>query len=217
MYDFFSPRTKQIEIWCIGFYTGDVETAIAESTGAKVKIFDARTGSKEVYDIYERVINSHETLPGDPEWARETENHWILPDSTSFSTVLPGPFNGLIDLSGVQTTVEKFSAERVDICKIDYADYTVDFLYGFLNAGYRPGLFFINWPQHPDESAKTMAAAGHLQSCGYRLLNSTGNYFLYMFVDECMYEICSWARVDSNNPMFSEFQRQLMPAVEKKE
>ena len=130
----------------------------------------------------------------------------------SFSPTLPGAYSGSLDLSGVQTQVSAFNLEavpRVHMCKIDYDEYTTDFLYSFLNAGYRPGLLFIRWPQHPDESAKTMTAAGNLQTCGYRLMKAAGNYFLYIFVDECMYELCSWARVDTNNPMFAEFQLQL--------
>ena len=212
MYDFFSPRTKTAEIWCIGLYRGGVETKIMESTGAKVKIFDARPGSKGIYETMERILHTHESLPDDAEWVKELENHWVLPDSLSFSSTLPGMFSGTLDLSGVKTTVSAFDIEavpRVDLCKIDYEDYTTDFLYSFLNVGYRPGLLFIRWPQHPDESGKTMTAAGHLQTCGYRLLKAAGNYFLYIFVDECMYELCSWARVDTNNPMFADFQLQL--------
>jgi hypothetical protein len=55
-----------------------------------------------------------------------------------------------------------------------------------------------------------MAAAGHIQTLGYRLLKTVGNNFLYIFMDECMYEICSWSRTDCTNPMFTEFQKQIL-------
>ena len=49
-----------------------------------------------------------------------------------------------------------------------------------------------------------MLCAGHLQSCGYKLLNATNDYFLYAFNDQCIYESCSWARSDVDNPMVVE-------------
>ena len=210
MYDFFYPRTKTIEIWSFGFRNGGFEVTIAESTGAKVKLFDARPGVKENYEIYSRILESHECRPSDPKWAQEYKDRWILSDSISLFSELPSAYTGNIDISGVNTPLKKFDTNRVDVCKIDYDAYTMDIVYSILHAGYRPGLFFINWPNSPDESSITMTCAGHLQTCGYRLLKAIGNYFLYIYVDECMYELCSWQRVDCPNPMFSEFKIQLL-------
>jgi len=216
LYDFFSPRTKNIENWCFGFRNGGVEIDIAESTGSKIKIFDARPASKEKYDIFSRIMDTHETEEGDPKWAEVLTEHWILPGSTTYSPILPSQFSGTLDISGVTTQFQAINLEttpRIDICKIDYEDYTTHIVYNILNLGYRPGVLMINWPNHPDCSVETMICAGHLQTCGYRLLNSSVNYFTYMFVDDCMYEICSWNIKTCPNPMFQEFLRNMNQMV----
>lgn len=209
LYDFFAPRTKEITIWSFGFRNGEFECDIAESTGAKVHIFDARQGKKERYEIYNRVMNTHETDPSDPDWAKDLTEYWILPDSTSFHSVLPGLYNGSLDLSGTLTQFSAFTAERVDLVKVDYGEHTPFIVVSLLQHGYRPGLLWVNWNEHPDFSNLTMSVAGNIQTLGYRLLKAEGNYFVYMFVDDCMYELCSWARTDCSNPMFLEFKDQL--------
>ena len=210
MYEFFAPRTKNIEIWSYGFRLGGVEVDFAESTGAKIKVFDARPGKKEDYDIFARVLNTHESQPSDPEWAANLTSVWILPDSTTFSKALPWSHSGNLDISGTFTELFKSETTRIDICKIDYDTFTSEIVYMIMNKGYRPGLLYIHWNEHPDESNITMACAGHLQNLGYRLLHSTNNYFIYMFFDECMYEICSWSRNDCVNPLFDEYRKQLL-------
>jgi hypothetical protein len=209
MYDFFSPRTKNITIWSVGFRFGGFEAHVAESTGAKIKIFDARPGVKENWQIFERVMNEHEIQEGDPEWAEPLTHQWILPDSTEFHSWLPWEFNGSLTIGNTVTNTQEIKEERVDICKVDYDKFTVHFIYYILNKGYRPGLFYVHWPNHPDECPQAMICAGHLQNCGYRLLSSVKNYFLYMFMDENMYEICSWNDKSSTNPMFEEYRKQL--------
>jgi len=216
IYDFFSPRTKKIENWSFGFRNGGVETEIAESSGSKIKIFDGRLESKAKYDIFERIMKTHETQEGDPKWAEVLTDHWILPDSTKFSSTVPYEFSGSMDISGTLTSLSAIDVEavpQVDICKVDYDGFTPSIVYNILHCGYRPGLFYVNWPLHPDESNVTMICAGHLQTCGYRLLKSVGNYFLYIFVDSCMYELCSWAKTDCANPMFIEFRSEILESI----
>jgi len=209
LYDFFAPRTKSIVVWSVGFRYGGLEATIAESTGAKIQIFDCTEFSKENYQIFERILTTHETQEGDLPWAEKLSNIWILPDSTTFHSYLPSSYTGTLQDKDLTIHLKEVTEERVDICKIDLGDYTPTYLYEFLNRGYRPGLLWVNWPAHPDESSMTMAAAGHLQNLGYRLLASINNYFVYIFVDECMYEICSWNTTTVSNPMFAEFQSQL--------
>jgi hypothetical protein len=213
LYDFFAPRTKNITIWSIGFRHGVFEATIAESTGASIQIFDCNEISKDTYKVFARVMNEHETQEGDPSWAEALCSHWILPDSTTFRSYLPSPFTGTLVNEDVNIRLQEVNAEHVDICKVDCESYTTNYVYDFLNKGYRPGLLWIHWPAHPDESSQTMAAAGHVQNLGYRLLKSVGNYFVYIFLDNCIYEICSWNDVETNNPMLSEFQKQLLEGI----
>lgn len=209
MYDFFTPRTKDIRVWSVGFQYGGFEAHIAESTGAKIHIFDSRPEAKERWTIFQRVMNEHEVQEDDPSWAEPLTNQWILPDSTQFQEQIPYEFTGTLMIKNDPITLQEATDEKVDICKVDYKGFTNNFLYSLLNKGYRPGLLYVHWDGHPDECAHAMLCAGHLQNCGYRLLNSVKNYFLYLFVDENMYEICSWNDKSSANPMFEEYRKQI--------
>jgi len=209
IYDFFAPRTKDITVLSYGFRNGGFEAALCEFTGAKVQIHDGRLESKERYDIYSRIMTEHETVATDPKWAEGLVNIWILPDSSSYSPIIPWTYSGNLTVDGVPTELCTVAAPSIDICKIDYGTFTSEVVYMILRSSYRPGLVFVNWDIGPDDSNASAACAGHLQTMGYRLLGSSGNYYTYMYVDECMYEICSWARIDCSNPMLSEYRRQV--------
>lgn len=209
LYDFYAPRTKSINVYSYGFRAGGVETFLAECTGATIQVFDSRPGAKEKFEIFDRIMTDHEAKDSDPEWAKELTEYWILPDSVTFSNTLPALYTGTLDLSGVSTPLTQFTAESIDLVKVDYGEHTSFLVQMILGKGYRPGLLLVNWEAHPDESALTMSAAGHVQTLGYRLLGSAGNYFAYMFMDQCMYEVCSWARKDCMNPMFEEYRKQM--------
>jgi hypothetical protein len=213
LYDFFTPRTKDITVWSIGFQYGGFEAHIAESTGAKIQIYDGRPESKERWAIFQRVMNEHELQEGDPSWAEPLTNQWILPDSTQFQEWVPYEFTGSLMIQNQVTTLQEVKDDRVDICKVDYKGFTFPLIYTLLNKGYRPGLLYVHWDTHPDNCAQAMICAGHLQNCGYRLLNSIKNYFLYIFIDENMYEICSWNDKSSANPMFEEYRKQLFNSI----
>lgn len=213
LFDFFAPRTKNITVWSLGFRNGVFEANIAETTGATIQVFDCDEKSKENYQIFARVMNEHETQEGDPAWAQPLCNHWIIPDSTTFRSYLPSSFTGTLHSEDINVTLQEVNPDRVDICKIDCGSYTTTYLYDFLNRGYRPGLLWVNWSAHPDESSQTMAAAGHVQTLGYRLLKSVGNYFVYMYVDQCMYEVCSWNTPEVVNPMLEEFKKYILEGL----
>ena len=212
IYDFFAPRTKDIVVRCYGFRKGGFEASLCESTGAKVQVFDARPEAKESYDIYSRIMETHEALPADPKWSEALTNMWILPDSSTFSAELPWNYSGSIMVDGVRTPLVTKPVERVDICKIDYGTFTDEIVFQLLRSPYRPGLLFVCWPIGPDDSNESAACAGHLQTMGYRLLAAAGSFYTYIYVDQCMYEICSWARTDCNNPMFEEYRAQIFNA-----
>jgi len=94
---------------------------------------------------------------------------------------------------------------RIDIMKIDIrGGKERTLLYAMLDAGFRPFILLVNWSVSPDTDAPTKMTAGHLQNCGYTLIRKEGTKFLYMFVDEDMYSICSWENVNVINPFVEE-------------
>lgn len=213
LYDFFSPRTDSITVWSIGFGKGGIEVDIAENTGVKIKVFDARPGAKDRFDIVNRITNTHEYQNTDPEWAKNLTKHWILPESLKFESKIPFRFSGTLDISGVHTETFRSEESKIDFLKIDYDYATASILRNMLEIGYRPGVILVVWPNNPDACAITMCEAGHLQMVGYRLLGHVGNTYLYMFMNNNMYEICSWSDTKSDNPVFPEYLEQMIGLI----
>jgi len=218
LYSFFSPRSKKITVWSFGLDYGGFETDVMQSLGCKIQLFDHRESTAQRFDLISRVLKEHETLETDPEWASEIANKWVLPNLLTLNTSLPWSFDGKLegaDLKKMNTQ----DVPRVDVCKISLTGLETQIVYNILSTGYRPGLFYIHWTEHPDSSTSAMLCAGHLQNSGYKLLKAVDNYFVYIFTDQCLYESCSWARSDVANPMLEEIKQQLfpnMPAAESK-
>jgi hypothetical protein len=204
IYDFFAPRTRQITAWSFGFRCGGFEAELLENTGCEMTVFDGRKDAQERFTIFKRVSEQHEKEDTDPEWAEELLDHWFVAKKVSLKESIPFSWSGTLKVNGAETTVSEMDTAivpQVDLIKIDYPKFECDVLHAVLNAGYRPGLLWVNWTENPDENVKTMLAAGHLQNSGYTLMFVDGNYFVYKFNDQCMYEMCSWATPSHTNPM----------------
>jgi hypothetical protein len=102
----------------------------------------------------------------------------------------------------------KDGAKRIDILKVDTtqaAPYLeIPIIHNIISEGYRPSVLIVKWSAMPDTDVRTMMAAGHLQCCGYSLLSNIDDKFLYYFNDDNMYEICSWEKRTSMNPIAEE-------------
>jgi hypothetical protein len=207
IYEFFSPRSSKLTIWSFGLGVGGIETDFVESTGSKVCIFDARPEARQTFATMERVLLNHTAESDDPAWAAPLATKWISPAKLTLSSVIPFSHNGKIVVNGVETACAEMSVDsvpQVDICKIEYPGLTYQIVYTLLTTGYRPGLMYIRWDEHPDENVSAMLCAGHLQTAGYTLMATVNGFFLYRYVDECCYDTCSWARTDCMNPMVAE-------------
>jgi hypothetical protein len=205
LYEFFAPRSSKLTIWSFGLGYGGIESSLIESTGSIVNVFDSRPEAIKKNEQIQRVLASHEISEGDPEWLTPLSDVWIPPNKLIFSTNIPWSHEGTIVVNDVQTPLTEIKVNevnRVDICKIEYPGLTYEIVYTMLNAGYRPGILYIRWDQHPDIGTNAMLCAGHLQNCGYALIAELDGYFVYRFIDQCVYETCSWAKTDSPNPLF---------------
>lgn len=210
LYDFFTPRSKQISVVSVGLDYCGFEVDIIENTGCTVHIYDNRWGSEEKYKMVERITREHKAQDTDPTWAKGFADRWIPKNRMVFHKSLPFQYSGSLNVLG---DLEVFREERLDVLKLSYDDFNTLFLYNFLNMGYRPGLIYINWSSHPDESNESMIAAGHLQNCGYQLLAAEGKWFLYMFMNQNIYESVSWARTDCMNPMLNDFKSSIIQNI----
>jgi hypothetical protein len=161
------------------------------------------------------------------------ETKWVLPKNIRIQEALPWWTKGELQIDAatpmktvpVQTLLQSVASGmkikqedvRVDILKIDTVGCAPGLERGIiqavLDAGFRPCILLVNWSEHPDVHLPTCLAAGHLQNCGYWLMKTLENKFLYYFTDNDVYQICSWENTRDPNPMTAEFTRSIMETV----
>lgn len=218
IYDFFSPRSKNLTVWSIGLQKGEIESYFAENLGCEIKIFDGRSGKREYIEELKNCLEKHSFEETNSKEIKEIIKKWIKPNQFNYSDTLPFTMTGTMEINGeiIKTKeINNKENEKVDILKLDLGKYNEILLYSVINEGYRPGLIYIHWESDPDNSVPAMIAAGNLQTIGYRLLGSSGKWYTYMFSDECMYEITSWNRTDNKNPMFEEYKNSLLQGIKR--
>ena len=214
MYEFYAPRCKSIEVWSFGMGFCGIESALTESIGCSVKIFDHRPEAVHQFELCNTALKTHKADADAPDWLKKLSKKWILPNKLSLHPVLPASFSGTRTLNDDSVvSFEKVKVERVDFVKVDYKELNCSILYDILTEGYRPGLILVHWDEHPDQYNHTMLCAGHLQNTGYSLIAEKDNWFLYRYNDQCVYETTSWARNDCENPLLEEYKQNIVNAL----
>jgi len=210
LFDFFSPRSRKIQVVSFGVNSFGLETFITENTGCNIDIYDNREASNKTFELVQQLANKTYTFTeSSPEWLKELSNRWIRSEKLVFHKTLPLGQDGTIQTNDgtIQTTTFPFS--KIDILSVNYPEYECKYIYSILHSGFRPGIIHITWNKHPDEDTSSMLCAGHLQMCGYTLVAFIENSFMYMYNDQCVYETTSWACTDSPNPALESYRRQL--------
>ena len=194
---------------------------IAESLGCPLHM--CALNASEVGRWQEVATVLKERKPGSSSFTEHVDTKWILPKNLRMMQALPWWTNGTMDMSGAALPTQKIQdmvagicsamklkdgAERIDLLKIDTTAVApgleIPLINSVLSAGYRPSVLLIKWSTMPDVDLTTTLAAGHLQCCGYTLLRVTDGKFLYYFNDENLYEICSWEKRTTINPIANE-------------
>ena len=93
------------------------------------------------------------------------------------------------------------------LCKIELYNEEVGLLASLLASKYRPSILYLRWSASPDESQIHCQAAGHLQSCGYRLISVNSNgFFLYQYSGQDIYSCALWTNVGMKHPLIEQMQ-----------
>ena len=101
------------------------------------------------------------------------------------------------------------------VCKIEVSGEEIPILSSLLATKYRPSLLYLRWTESPDESEPYCQMAGHLQSCGYRLISINQNgFFLYQYSGQDIYSCCSWTNVSFGHPLLTVMKEQVLAALE---
>jgi hypothetical protein len=205
LFQFFSPRSRKIQVVSIGTDCLGLEVNVSEQTGCIVNIYDDRRYSHKTFQEALQVLTNRSTTPDqDEDWLKELANHWVKPENFVLHKTLPSIFTSM---------KENFPYDKIDILSINYPELECQFIYSILHHGYRPGILHVRWNEHPDSNVRSMLCAGHLQMCGYKLMAFHENAFFYLYGDECVYETTSWARVDCTNPALETYRTQLFESI----
>jgi hypothetical protein len=152
-------------------------------------------------------------------FSEHADTKWILSKNFRIQDSLPWWNTGTMDISGeIVKTVKAFDwvtsicstmkingDVRIDILKIDMPhDLERGALSSIIDAGFRPGLILIKWNKMPDTDIPTSILAGHLHNCGYHLVMTESNKFVYYYTDNDLYMTCSWENTLYQNPIITE-------------
>ena len=93
------------------------------------------------------------------------------------------------------------------VCRIDIEN-EIDVVSSLLSSQYRPSILYIRWSESPDESQLHCEAAGHVQTCGYRLLAVNNEFYMYQYTGQDMYSCCSWTEPSMGHPFIQLMKEQ---------
>jgi hypothetical protein len=219
MYSKKGLRTIFVSIGSSKSCLADLE--IAEAIGCPIHIVPLSTEGKAAWEEVKEILKTHER-PVDAvyDFSKGSDDKWVLPKNMHIHESLPWWTKSVMELNDgfsvptvpmfdwvTQVCVKSKLVDdtRIDILKVDVSNgLECSILGAMLNAGLRPGCIFVNWEEMPDTHTPTTLAAGHLQSCGYKLVEKIDKKFFYHFIDHDIYMTCSWEDTRSPNPMVHE-------------
>jgi hypothetical protein len=85
------------------------------------------------------------------------------------------------------------------VCRI-HIENEIEVVASLLASTHRPSILYIFWSASPDESQMHCEAAGHVQTCGYRLLSINYGFYMYQYTGQDMYSCCSWTEPSMAHP-----------------
>ena len=199
---------------------------IAESMGCPVHVVPLTPGDVSQWSEVSEILKARKREDSAHPFSESIETKWVLPKNIRIQSGIPWWGNGTIDMSGTTISTQKIadlvdsislgmklkdSMKRIDILKIDTVasapGLEIPLLNCIISAGYRPSILLVKWSNMPDMDLSTTIAAGHLQCCGYTLMATIDNKFLYYYNDDNLYEICSWEQRTLMNPIAHEIIR----------
>ena len=218
-------RTVFLSVGASASVLPDLE--ICESLGCPLNVVSLNESETAGWAEVSTILKDRKREASASAFSEGAETKWILPKNIRVQPALPWWENGTVDLSGgnslrtqnVGDLVKsicvamklKDAGSRLDILKVDTTTSCPglerSLVGAILSAGFRPSVLLVRWSQMPDVDLSTTIAAGHLQNCGYSLIEKVDNKFLYYFTDEDMYQICSWEGLGLTNPITTEIVR----------
>jgi len=215
LWDFYSKKGVKTVFVSVGSPDNAIaDLEIAETLGCPVHVWNFNESHATKWEEVRQVLKDRKRSADASPFTEGVDTKWVLPKNVRSYIGIPGFYTAKTEgcsMISIHDCVKqcvdtmKLDDERMDILKISLVEgWERNVLAALLDTGYRPGLVMVKWSSMPDSHLFTTLMAGHLQNCGYTLLEKRGDRFLYMFIDKCMYEICSWETNESMNPLVTE-------------
>jgi hypothetical protein len=221
LWDFYNSKGIKTVFFSVGTGgTAYADLELAETLGCPLHIWDARQEAIDAWKGITQILTDRKCPDPDPRpiFNKGVDTKWVLPKNIRIHEVLPHFTSGTAVIAGssyptksIEECVEeacesmKLKEHRIDLLKVALgADLERGFLYALLNTPFRPGMILVEWTERPQEESDSVLVAAHLSCCGYCLLAKKGSRFLYMFTDSCVYDLCSWEKGGSGNPLVKE-------------
>lgn len=224
LWDMFAGKGIRTVFLSVGSSSSPLaDLEISESLGCPLHICALTPSEKARWLEVSTVLKERKRDCPGSSFTELVDTKWILPKNVRILDSLPWYGNGTLDISGLTISTQnletvvtsmcaamklKDAGKRIDVLKIDTSHSApgleVPLINAIISAGYRPSVLLVKWSALPDTSLSTTIAAGHLQCCGYSLLTAIDNKFLYYFNDDNIYELCSWEKRTTLNPIVQE-------------
>ncbi len=133
---------------------------------------------------------------------------WVLPGKVhsgpSASSLLVPSVNAIYTGLEAAFTSLEVTDPVIHLLKIEVSDGVErQFVYKFLDSGFRPSIILVKWSHDLDEHYATAHCAGHLVNSGYSLVAIENGYALYVFSEQTLYDICSMKTIGMQNPIMT--------------
>jgi hypothetical protein len=207
IWNFFLEKGSQTVFFSVGSSESPLaELEIGESLGCPIHMFEPSAENQKAWEDVKTLLKTRKTDETTSEFAKVAAKKWVLAKNIHIHSGLPFFSSGKLGDTSLFTVEESLAKSgqsnlRVDLLKVDLRGQEDTVLSGLLSPGFRPSLILVNWSESPNESYKTMIAAGNLTMIGYTLLGRIENRCLYYFTGMSLYETTDWYTPNCKNPL----------------
>jgi hypothetical protein len=173
------------------------------------------------FQLTKDVLTQRSRYPGLTPELQQIANTWILPKKVHMGPeasvfLMPSEHAVQDALIPVYTTLklETPQEQRIHVLKVEVSGgQERQLLYKLLDSGLRPSLLLVKWSHDLDDHISTAHCAGHIRNLGYSFValcsgsdptkgdTLEGDYALYMFTEQVLYDICSMKDLGLTNPI----------------
>lgn len=181
--------------------------SIAEKLFGNIFVSASYDGFQEEFQIHKDILKQRKKYPNidAKEEYMETAKIWILPTKVHPAPT-PSQFQSNFPVDFLPPN------DFLNVVKIEVSNgQERQILYSMIDSGVLPSLLCIRWSKDLDQDYPTAFCAGHLTNLGYVHVRVTGDYHLYYYTGNNLYDTVSFQEVYLQNPMVKGIVDSVLP------